>query len=63
MVVNTEWGGFGSSGELDFVRTKWDRNVDELSVNPGNQGGTRLKRKILRGLPYMTSRRRRRGRV
>ena len=37
MVVNTEWGGFGSSGELDFVRTKWDRNVDELSVNPGNQ--------------------------
>ena len=35
MVVNTEWGGFGSNGELDFVRTKWDRNVDELSVNPG----------------------------
>ena len=22
MVVNTEWGGFGSGGELDFVRTK-----------------------------------------
>ena len=38
MVVNTEWGGFGSNGELDFVRTKWDRNVDELSVNPGHQG-------------------------
>ena len=37
MVVNTEWGGFGSNGELDFVRTKWDKNVDELSVNPGHQ--------------------------
>ncbi len=37
MVVNTEWGAFGDSGELDFVRTKWDRNVDALSVNPGRQ--------------------------
>ena len=24
------------SGELDFVRTKWDMAVDEFSVNPGN---------------------------
>ena len=24
-------------GELDFVRTKWDRSVDENSVNPGKQ--------------------------
>jgi hypothetical protein len=38
MVVNTEWGGFGDSGELDFVRTDWDRNVDAGSVNPGRQG-------------------------
>ena len=37
MVINTEWGAFGDNGELDFVRTKWDRNVDENSVNPGKQ--------------------------
>jgi len=37
MIVNTEWGAFGDNGELDFCRTKWDRNVDEMSVNPGKQ--------------------------
>ena len=37
MVINTEWGAFGDSGELDFVRTKWDKAVDEMSVNPGKQ--------------------------
>jgi len=37
MVVNTEWGAFGDNGELDFIITKWDRNVDEMSVNPGKQ--------------------------
>ncbi len=37
MLVNTEWGAFGDNGELDFVRTKWDRNVDAMSVNPGKQ--------------------------
>merc|ERR1712223_2198803 len=37
MVINTEWGAFGENGELDFVRTKWDRSVDENSVNPGKQ--------------------------
>ena len=40
MIVNTEWGAFGDNGELDFCRTKWDRNVDEMSVNPGKQVGT-----------------------
>ena len=35
MIINTEWGAFGENGELDFVLTKWDRRVDELSVNPG----------------------------
>ena len=34
MVVNTEWGAFGEKGELDFIRTKWDYNVDKFSVNP-----------------------------
>merc|ERR1712223_1417733 len=37
MVINTEWGAFGEGRELDFVRTKWDRSVDENSVNPGKQ--------------------------
>ena len=35
MIINTEWGAFGDNGELDFVRTKWDINVDANSVNPG----------------------------
>ena len=37
MVVNTEWGAFGDNGELDFIKTKWDERVDEMSVNPGKQ--------------------------
>lgn len=37
MVINTEWGAFGDNGELDFVKTKWDQAVDEMSVNPGKQ--------------------------
>merc|ERR1711872_751960 len=37
MVINTEWGAFADNGELDFVRTKWDKAVDEMSVNPGKQ--------------------------
>ena len=37
MIINTEWGAFGENGELDFVRTKWDMAVDEMSVNPGKQ--------------------------
>ena len=37
MVINTEWGAFGDNGELDFVRTKWDKAVDDMSVNPGKQ--------------------------
>ena len=37
MVINTEWGAFGDHGEIDFLRTKWDRAVDEASLNPGRQ--------------------------
>merc|ERR1712117_425878 len=37
LVVNTEWGAFGDNGELDFIKTKWDENVDQMSVNPGKQ--------------------------
>ena len=24
-------------GELDFIKTKWDRAIDESSINPGKQ--------------------------
>ncbi|KAM9650366.1 hexokinase-4 isoform 1-T1 [Trichechus inunguis] len=37
MCVNTEWGGFGDSGELDEFLLEYDRIVDETSVNPGQQ--------------------------
>merc|ERR1711944_268198 len=37
MVINTEWGAFGDKGEIDFLRTKWDKAVDEASLNPGRQ--------------------------
>ncbi|KFO33063.1 Glucokinase [Fukomys damarensis] len=37
MCVNTEWGAFGDSGELDEFLLEYDRMVDESSVNPGQQ--------------------------
>jgi len=37
IIINTEWGAFGDNGELDFVRTKWDEQIDEQSLNPGKQ--------------------------
>merc|ERR1719369_1092860 len=37
VIVNTEWGAFGDNGELDFIRTKWDLAIDEMSLNPGKQ--------------------------
>ncbi|XP_061115711.1 hexokinase-4 isoform X1 [Conger conger] len=37
MCVNTEWGAFGDNGELDEFRLEYDRLVDEMSLNPGQQ--------------------------
>nr|XP_010968049.1 PREDICTED: glucokinase [Camelus bactrianus] len=37
MCVNTEWGAFGDSGELDEFLLEYDRVVDENSLNPGQQ--------------------------
>ena len=37
IIINTEWGAFGDQGELDFIRTKWDHQIDEESLNPGKQ--------------------------
>jgi hexokinase len=37
MIVNTEWGAFGDNGVLDFLRTEYDRVVDQNSLNVGQQ--------------------------
>ncbi|NXV67961.1 HXK1 protein, partial [Molothrus ater] len=37
MCINTEWGAFGDNGCIDHIRTKYDREVDEGSLNPGKQ--------------------------
>lgn len=37
MVVNMEWGAFGSNGCLDFLRTSYDYEIDNCSLNPGKQ--------------------------
>uniref|UniRef100_A0A6G1SKM7 Phosphotransferase n=1 Tax=Aceria tosichella TaxID=561515 RepID=A0A6G1SKM7_9ACAR len=36
-VINTEWGAFGDNGVLDFVRNKWDEDIDRQSLNTGRQ--------------------------
>lgn len=37
VLINTEWGAFGDNGQLDFIRTEYDREIDEFSINPGKQ--------------------------
>lgn len=37
VIVNAEWGAFGEGGQLDFVRTEYDREVDEKSLNRSEQ--------------------------
>lgn len=37
VLINTEWGAFGDDGNLDFIRTQYDRDVDAFSINPGRQ--------------------------
>lgn len=36
-IISTEWAGLGESGVLDFIRTAYDRDVDENSTNSGNE--------------------------
>lgn len=35
MVINMEWGTFGDDGCIDFIRTIYDLQVDERTINPG----------------------------
>uniref|UniRef100_A0A224Z0B0 Phosphotransferase n=1 Tax=Rhipicephalus zambeziensis TaxID=60191 RepID=A0A224Z0B0_9ACAR len=37
VIINTEWGAFGDHGSLEFVRTRYDREIDSASLNPGRQ--------------------------
>lgn len=37
VLINTEWGAFGDNGALDFVRTDYDRDIDDHSINRGKQ--------------------------
>uniref|UniRef100_A0A146LSX2 Phosphotransferase n=1 Tax=Lygus hesperus TaxID=30085 RepID=A0A146LSX2_LYGHE len=46
VIINTEWGAFGDHGELDFIRTPYDKEIDKHSVNPGKQ----LHEKMISGM-------------
>lgn len=37
VIINMESGAFGDDGVLDFVRTEFDRAIDEESLNKGCQ--------------------------
>ncbi|XP_077544068.1 hexokinase A isoform X1 [Haemaphysalis longicornis] len=37
VIINTEWGAFGDHGSLEFVRTRYDKEIDMASLNPGKQ--------------------------
>ncbi|XP_062375461.1 hexokinase-1-like [Sardina pilchardus] len=37
MCINTEWGAFGDDGNLEDIRTEFDREIDRGSLNPGKQ--------------------------
>lgn len=37
VLINTEWGAFGDNGVLDFIRTEYDRDIDDHSINRGKQ--------------------------
>jgi hexokinase len=37
VIINCEWGAFGDTGTLEFIRTEYDRIIDDNSINKGNQ--------------------------
>ncbi|KAL1122902.1 hypothetical protein AAG570_003227 [Ranatra chinensis] len=46
VIINTEWGAFGDNGELNFIATQYDKEVDNKSINPGKQ----LHEKMISGM-------------
>ncbi len=50
IAINTEWGAFGERNELEFIRTYYDRILDDYSPNPDHQMQVLFKRfNILNG--------------
>lgn len=37
ILINTEWGAFGDGGQLEFIRTEYDKIIDRNSLNAGTQ--------------------------
>ncbi len=37
VIINTEWGAFGDDGKLDPYLTEFDRELDKLVLNKGQQ--------------------------
>ncbi|XP_075222141.1 hexokinase A isoform X3 [Lycorma delicatula] len=37
VIINCEWGAFGDNHELEFIRTEYDVEVDQNSINTGRQ--------------------------
>jgi hexokinase len=37
MIINTEWGALGDNGSLEFIRTSYDKEIDNHSINRGKQ--------------------------
>ncbi|XP_014663810.1 PREDICTED: hexokinase-2-like [Priapulus caudatus] len=48
VIINTEWGAFGDDGDLDFMLTSFDHEVDKGTLNRGKQ----LYEKMISGM-YM----------
>ncbi|KAK9882054.1 hypothetical protein WA026_018904 [Henosepilachna vigintioctopunctata] len=46
VLINSEWGAFGDDGSLDFIRTSFDKELDDYTVNPGKQ----LHEKMISGM-------------
>ncbi len=44
VAINTEWGAFGERSELEFIRTYYDRILDDNSPNPDHQMQVLFKR-------------------
>uniref|UniRef100_A0A8C1D186 Hexokinase-2 n=1 Tax=Cyprinus carpio carpio TaxID=630221 RepID=A0A8C1D186_CYPCA len=50
MCVNTEWGGFGENDNIEDIRTRYDREVDGGSLNPGKQSFSTILKDTVREL-------------
>jgi hexokinase len=37
MLINIEWGAFGEFGSIDFIRSRYDDEIDKTSINIGKQ--------------------------